>query len=98
MMCLAGGSPAHTPGRVAATKRAPITAPCRLVSSLDSPKHTLLLQMAALRGDLDPKPWEENTERAPGVLLGSLITFPTDYTFQVGSCGHTCCVLGGVMV
>lgn len=44
------------------------------------------VKLAALRGDLDPKPWEENTERAPGVLMQSLIQFPSDYTFQVGGC------------
>jgi hypothetical protein len=40
-------------------------------------------QLAALRGDLDPKPWEQNTERAPGVLLQSLVSFPADYSFSV---------------
>jgi len=39
--------------------------------------------MAALRGDLDPKPWQNNTERADGLLLQSLVSFPSDYTFSV---------------
>lgn len=39
--------------------------------------------VAALRGDLDPKPWEDNTERAPGVIMQSLVQFPCAYTFQV---------------
>ncbi|WIA18012.1 hypothetical protein OEZ85_009499 [Tetradesmus obliquus] len=37
----------------------------------------------ALRGELDPAPWVENTERSPGVLMSKLINFPTAYTFQV---------------
>lgn len=58
----------------------------RVVNGLGATRFDV--KLAALRGDLDPKPWEENTERAPGVLLGSLVTFPADYTFQV-------CVGGG---
>ncbi|KIZ00589.1 hypothetical protein MNEG_7372 [Monoraphidium neglectum] len=53
----------------------------RVVNGLGATRFDV--KLAALRGDLDPKPWEENTERAPGVLLGSLVTFPADYTFQV---------------
>ncbi|KAF6262986.1 hypothetical protein COO60DRAFT_530732 [Scenedesmus sp. NREL 46B-D3] len=37
----------------------------------------------ALRGELDPAPWVENSERNPGVLMSKLINFPTAYTFQV---------------
>eukprot|EP00775_Hariotina_reticulata_P004110 gene4110-4356_t len=37
----------------------------------------------ALRGELDPPQWVDNSERNPGVLLGRLMSFPTSYTFQV---------------
>eukprot|EP00882_Tetradesmus_deserticola_P017115 GHRQ01018317.1.p1 GENE.GHRQ01018317.1~~GHRQ01018317.1.p1 ORF type:complete len:189 (+),score=42.57 GHRQ01018317.1:304-870(+) len=37
----------------------------------------------ALRGELDPAPWVDDTERNPGVLMSKLINFPTAYTFQV---------------
>ncbi|GBF99176.1 hypothetical protein Rsub_11621 [Raphidocelis subcapitata] len=53
----------------------------RVINSLGATRFDV--KVAALRGDLDPKPWEENTERAPGVLMQSLITWPADYTFSV---------------
>ncbi|GAB4821213.1 hypothetical protein N2152v2_008259 [Parachlorella kessleri] len=37
----------------------------------------------ALRGEFDPPPAAENTERAPGLLLDSLMAFPGTYTFNV---------------
>lgn len=52
------------------------------------------LQVRALRGELDPKPWEENSERAPGVLLQSLVTFPSNYTFQVVGASEGGCPAG----
>lgn len=36
----------------------------------------------ALRGDFDPPPGVENTERTPGVLLDSLVQWPTVYEFK----------------
>ena len=36
----------------------------------------------ALRGDFDPLPGTENTERTPGVLLDSLVQWPAVYEFQ----------------
>ncbi|KXZ51273.1 hypothetical protein GPECTOR_13g760 [Gonium pectorale] len=37
----------------------------------------------ALRGELDPPEWIENTERSSGVLLSALYQFPRSYIFQV---------------
>ncbi|KAG2496652.1 hypothetical protein HYH03_005472 [Edaphochlamys debaryana] len=37
----------------------------------------------ALRGELDPPAWVENTERSSGVLLAALYQFPRSYCFQV---------------
>ncbi|KAG2438742.1 hypothetical protein HXX76_005287 [Chlamydomonas incerta] len=37
----------------------------------------------ALRGELDPPEWVENTERSSGIILSALYTFPRMYTFQV---------------
>ncbi len=37
----------------------------------------------ALRGELDPPEWVDNTERTPGVILSSLFQFPKPYIFQV---------------
>uniref|UniRef100_A0A7R9V4J9 DUF493 domain-containing protein n=1 Tax=Chlamydomonas euryale TaxID=1486919 RepID=A0A7R9V4J9_9CHLO len=37
----------------------------------------------AMRGELDPPAWEDNTENNTGVILKSLIQFPADYMFQV---------------
>lgn len=64
----------------------------RVVNGLGATRFDVAL--SALRGDLDPKPWEENTERAPGVLLGSLVTFPADYTFQVVGASEGGCAQG----
>jgi hypothetical protein len=36
----------------------------------------------------------QNTERAPGVLLQSLITWPADYTFQVVGASAGGCAAG----
>lgn len=45
--------------------------------------------VSALRGDLDPKPWEQNTEHAPGVLAQACgVTWPSDYTFTVVGPGN----------
>ncbi|GIL62753.1 hypothetical protein Vafri_16931 [Volvox africanus] len=37
----------------------------------------------ALRGELDPPSWVENSERTPGVILSALYQFPRSYLFQV---------------
>jgi putative lipoic acid-binding regulatory protein len=37
----------------------------------------------AMRGAFDPPPWADNTERAAGTLLDSLVQFPAIYPFQV---------------
>ncbi|PNW75570.1 hypothetical protein CHLRE_12g532000v5 [Chlamydomonas reinhardtii] len=37
----------------------------------------------ALRGELDPPEWVENTERSSGIILSALYQFPRMYTFQV---------------
>ncbi|GFR44038.1 hypothetical protein Agub_g5198 [Astrephomene gubernaculifera] len=37
----------------------------------------------ALRGELDPPDWVENSERTPGVILSALYQFPRPYIFQV---------------
>ncbi|GLC37165.1 hypothetical protein PLESTB_000987000 [Pleodorina starrii] len=37
----------------------------------------------ALRGELDPPEWVENSERTPGVILSALYQFPRSYLFQV---------------
>jgi putative lipoic acid-binding regulatory protein len=36
----------------------------------------------ALRGDFDPPPGADNTERAAGLLLDSLVQWPARYDFQ----------------
>lgn len=36
----------------------------------------------AMRGDFDPPPTVENTERSSGVLLDSLVQWPAVYDFQ----------------
>ena len=36
----------------------------------------------ALRGELSPEAWDEDTERAPGAIMGRLLQFPCDYVFQ----------------
>lgn len=41
------------------------------------------VSVRALRGELNPPDWVENTERSPGLLLGSLFQFPREYLFQV---------------
>lgn len=37
---------------------------------------------AAIRGEFDPTPGVQNTERSSGLLLESLIQFPAPYSFQ----------------
>lgn len=37
----------------------------------------------ALRGDLDPPYWLDDSEQTPGVLLGSLFQFPADHVFHI---------------
>lgn len=41
----------------------------------------------ALRGEFDPPPGVDNTERNPGLLLESLMQFPGTYSFQVRLAG-----------
>lgn len=36
-----------------------------------------------MRGEFDPAPNVENTERTPGLLLDSLMQFPAVYTFNL---------------
>ena len=41
------------------------------------------VSVRALRGELDPPSWEDNNELSPGVLLSSLVDFPTMHDFSI---------------
>ncbi len=41
------------------------------------------VSVRALRGELDPPNWADNNELAPGVLLSSLVDFPTMHDFSI---------------
>jgi hypothetical protein len=41
------------------------------------------VSVRALRGELDPPAWVPNSELSPGVLLSSLVDFPTMHEFSI---------------
>lgn len=49
-------------------------------------------KVRALRGELDPPAWQDNSDQAQGVILSALLPWPAPYTFQVrvaaGRCGR----------